>query len=116
MWDQVGKALNASMVRVLSQFASLLPGILALIVALLFSAVVAWVVTAILRRSLVSIDFDGRLPRWGFSTVAEWSPAHSPTLLVTRSIAASFSSGRRISAAGASSRPHACSAPRRWRP
>ena len=88
MWDQVGKALNASMVRVLSQFASLLPGILALIVALLFSAVVAWVVTAILRRSLVSIDFDGRLPRWGFSTVAEWSPAHSPTLLVTRSIAA----------------------------
>jgi hypothetical protein len=36
----------------------------------------------------VSIDFDGRLPRWGFSTVAEWSPAHSPTLLVTRSIAA----------------------------
>ena len=34
MWDQVGKALNASMVRVLSQFASLLPGMLALIVAL----------------------------------------------------------------------------------
>ena len=86
MWDQVGKSLNASMIRVLSQFASLLPGILALIVALLFSALIAWIVTAILRRSLASIDFDRRVPGWGFPTVAEWAPSHSPTLLVTRSI------------------------------
>lgn len=86
MWDQVGKALNASMVRVLSQFASLLPGILALIVALLISALVAWVVAAIVRRSLAGIDFDRRLPVWGFPSVTDWSPSHSPTLLVTRSI------------------------------
>lgn len=86
MWDQVGQALNQSMVRVLSQVASLLPGILALIVALFLSALVAWVVTAILRRSLVSIDFDQGLPHWGFPTLAEWSPNKSPTLLVTRSI------------------------------
>jgi mechanosensitive ion channel-like protein len=88
MWDQVGKALNTSMVRVLSQFASLLPGILALVVALLFSAVVAWVIAAILRRSLAGVDFDKRLARWGFPNVAEWSPDHSPTLLVTRATAA----------------------------
>src|SRR6516165_10328458 len=88
MWDQVGTALNASMVRVLSQFASLLPGILALIVALLISAVVAWVVAAIVRRSLASIDFDRRLPGWGFPSLADWSPSHSPTHLATRSIAA----------------------------
>jgi hypothetical protein len=86
MWDQVGKSLNASMIRVLSQFASLLPGILALIVALLFSALVAWIITAVLRRSLDSIDFDRRVPGWGFPAVAEWAPSHSPTLLVTRSI------------------------------
>ena len=86
MWDQVGKALNASMVRVLSQFASLLPGMLALIVALFLSAIVAWIVTAILHRSLASIDFDRKAPRWGFPTVTDWAPSHSPALLVTRSI------------------------------
>jgi len=87
MWDQVGKALNASMVRVLSQFASLLPGILALIVALLLSAVLAWIIAGILRRSLTGIEFDEKLPRWGFPSAAEWSPQNSPTLLVTRTIA-----------------------------
>src|SRR5579871_523027 len=87
MWDQVGKALNASMVRVLSQFASLLPGVMALIVALLLSAVIAWVLAAILRRSLTGIDFDARLPKWGFQSLVEWSPANSPTLLVSRTVA-----------------------------
>lgn len=87
MWDQVGKALNASMVRVLSQFASLLPGVMALIVALLLSAVLAWVLAAILRRSLTGIDFDAHLPKWGFQSLAEWSPANSPTLLVSRTVA-----------------------------
>ena len=86
MWDQVGNALNASMVRVLSQLASLLPGILALIVALFLAALVAWIVAAVLRRSLASMDFDRRVPKWGFPTMAEWAPSHSPTLLVTRSI------------------------------
>ena len=42
----------------LSKLASLLPGIVALIAALLISALVAWVLAAILRRSLISVDFD----------------------------------------------------------
>jgi hypothetical protein len=87
MWDQVGQALNASMVRVLSQFASLLPGLLALIVALLLSAAVAWILAAILRRSLMSIDFDRRVSKWGFPNLLEWSPSNSPTLLISRSLA-----------------------------
>lgn len=87
MWEQIGQALNQSMVRVLSQLASLLPGILALILALLVSAVVAGVLAALLRRSLMSVEFDRRLPHWGFPTLAEWSPSKSPTLLVTRAIA-----------------------------
>jgi hypothetical protein len=87
MWDQVGKALDASMVRVLSQFASLLPGLMALIAALLLSAAIAWVLAAIIRRSLIGIDFDGRVPKWGFRSLLEWSPANSPTLLVSRTVA-----------------------------
>lgn len=87
MWDQVGKALNASMVRVLSQFAGLLPGLLALIVALILSVVLAWIATAVLRRFLTGIEFDERLVRWGLAGWGDWAPANSPTLLVTRGIA-----------------------------
>jgi len=71
----------------LSEMASLLPGVVALIAALLVSAVVAWVLAAILRRSLTRIDFDRRAAQWGFPALAEWSPDKSPTLLVTRAIA-----------------------------
>ena len=86
MWGQVEQALNDAMVRVLSQFASLLPGLAAFIVALLISALAAGLLTAILRRILNRIQFDERLSHGGFSSIAEWSPAKSPTLLVTRAI------------------------------
>jgi hypothetical protein len=87
MWDQVGQALIRSMTGMLSRLASLLPGILALIAALLISALVAWIVVVILRRSLTSVDFDERVAQWGSPALAEWSPAKRPTLLVTRAVA-----------------------------
>jgi hypothetical protein len=87
MWDQIGQALDYSMTRMLSQLASLLPGLVALIAALLVSALVAWVFATALRRSLDSLDFDRRVAQWGFSGLAEWSPSKSPARLVTRAIA-----------------------------
>src|SRR6266542_6526490 len=87
MSDHIGQALSYSMTRMLNQLASLLPGIVALIVALLISPLVAWILAATLRRSLISIDFDRRVSQWGFSTLAEWSPSKSPTVLATRAIA-----------------------------
>ena len=53
MWDRAQQALIESMTRLLSQVASLLPGIVALFVALLISAFIAWVVAVVLRRSLI---------------------------------------------------------------
>jgi hypothetical protein len=87
MWNQVGQTLNESTVRVLSRLASLLPGMLALTVAVLFSAALAWLIAVILRRSLRSIQFDKKMERWGFSSLAEFSPEQSPALLVTRVVA-----------------------------
>src|SRR5947209_2206761 len=86
MWEQVGQTLNQSTLRVISRIVSLLPGMLALVVALLFSALLAWGVGAALRRFLRSIRFDDQLARWGFLNVAEWSPENSPALLVARAI------------------------------
>src|SRR4051794_9558315 len=84
MWDEIGQTLHQATVRVLSQFASLLPGTAALIVAVLLAILIAWVVAFGLRRFLNSVHFDEKLSRWGFTGVAEWSPRESPSLLVTR--------------------------------
>ena len=88
MWDQVGQALRLSMTKMLSQVASLLPGILALMTARILSALIAWAIAAILRRSLAGFDFDRRVAQWGFPAMAEWSPSSSPTVLVTRAVSA----------------------------
>ena len=87
MWEQVQQALNESTTRVITGVADLLPGFVALLVALAVSAVFAWLVAAVLRRFLRSIDFDVRLTRWGLSGLADLSPSKSPTLLLARTAA-----------------------------
>src|ERR1700758_2033620 len=87
MWEQAKQALVASTARFLTRIASLLPGLAALVIALFLSVILAWILAIIVRRSLESLRFDERLGRWGFASLAEWSPMNSPTLLVSRSIA-----------------------------
>jgi hypothetical protein len=87
MWDQVGQTLNQSTVNVLSRLASLLPGMLALLIAVLFSSAMAWMAAAILRRFLRSLQFDKQMEVWGFTGVAEFSPQKSPSLLIIRLVA-----------------------------
>ncbi len=88
MWEQVKQALVDSTAHFLTRFASLLPGLAALIVALFFSIILAWILAAIVRRVLTSLHFDERMIRWGFAALADWAPMNSPTRLVSRSIAA----------------------------
>jgi len=58
MWVQIEQALNQSMLRVLNELASLLPGMAALILAVLVSTLVAWILTFLLRVSLRGLQFD----------------------------------------------------------
>jgi len=88
MWEQVRQALVDSTAHFLTRFASLLPGLAALIVALFLSIILAWILAAIVRRVLTTIRFDERMGRWGFASLADWSPMNSPTRLVSRSLAA----------------------------
>jgi hypothetical protein len=88
MWQQVKQALSDSTAHFLTRFASLLPGLAALILALLVSLILAWILATVVRRLLTSLHFDERLGRWGFTSLAELSPLNSPTLLVSRSLAA----------------------------
>ena len=88
MREQVKQALDQSTTRFLAALTRLLPGLVALIVALLISVIVAWILAIIVRRLLVSIRFDERLVGWGFPSAAEWSPMKSPSVLVSRFVAA----------------------------
>ena len=87
MWEQVRQALVNSTTHFLTRFASLVPGFAALLVALFFSALLAWVLAAITVRVLTSLRFDERLTRSGFASLSDWSPMNSPTRLVSRSLA-----------------------------
>jgi hypothetical protein len=84
MWDQAQQALLESVARLVTGFARLLPGMVALIVALGIAALVAWVAGAVLRRSLGGLDFDTRTERWGWAGFAELAPQRSPTRLAVR--------------------------------
>jgi hypothetical protein len=80
--------LDQSTARFLTALARLLPGLVALTVALLISVVLAWILAIVMRRLLVGVRFDERLVRWGFPSPAEWSPMKSPSILVSRFVAA----------------------------
>lgn len=84
MWTQVQQALNQSLIRVLDELASLIPGLAALFLALIFSALIGGVLYFALRRVLTGVQFDERLAKWGFRSTTDWSPAKSPSLLLAR--------------------------------
>lgn len=82
MWQQVELALSQSAHRVLVKLASFLPGLLALLVAVIVLTLIGVGIASLLRRILIAARFDDRLAR--NSIAADWVPSHSPTLLVTR--------------------------------
>ena len=84
MWNQVQQALNESTTRVITGFAKLLPGLVAFIVAIFISILIASLFGFLLRRFLRGVNFDAKLADWGLSGLSEISPARSPALLVAR--------------------------------
>src|SRR6185437_13027374 len=83
MWNHVEQALHDSMARVTTKVAQMLPGVLAFIVALLIFFILAWIFSTLVRWLLRSIKFDERVGR-GSGSLAELSPAHTPTMLAVR--------------------------------
>lgn len=84
MFSQVKYALLDSFSRVLTKLAVFLPGLVALVLAVvlmsLLGAGLAWAVRALLVR----MRFDERMGERNSGGVADWAPAHSPSLLVSR--------------------------------
>ena len=84
LWQQVSGALSLSTHRALVKLASFLPGILALLIALVLLTALGALLAYVLRRVLTSIRFDERLASTDVAGLSDFSPAHSPTLLVSR--------------------------------
>jgi len=80
LWSHISEALQQSVYRVLSLFIAVLPGILAVFVALTLFTLIGIALSFLLRRGLSFIKFDERIS-WGNP---EWTPSSSPTLLVGR--------------------------------
>jgi hypothetical protein len=77
-------ALQDSVNRVLSLLVSILPGLLAFILALAFLTAVGVFFSWALRKLLTAAKFDERVVRNQSSSIADWSPGHSPTALAGR--------------------------------
>ncbi len=84
MWEQVRSSFEASVRRIATAIASLLPGIVALLAIMALSLAVAWGAAVVVRRALLGIGFDRWVRRWGLAPGGEWAPAHRPTALVSR--------------------------------
>lgn len=86
IWHHMSFALQQSMERVLSLLISILPGLFAFIIAVALMAAVGMLLSYLLRKALAAAKFDERLARTEGNGIADWSPSHSPTALVGRSI------------------------------
>lgn len=84
IWHHMSGALHQSVYRVVALLISILPGLLAFILALGAMTGIGMLLSFLLRRGLTTAKFDERLARNQASGVAEWSPAHSPTALIGR--------------------------------
>jgi hypothetical protein len=80
IWHHMSLALQQSVFRVLSLFIAVLPGILAIFVALTLFTLIGMGLSWVLRKGLTFIKFDERLSRGS----SEWAPSSSPTALIAR--------------------------------
>lgn len=84
MWQQIEVALRQSAQSVLVKLARFLPGVLALLLALVIMTAIGALLASLLRRVLLSAKFDERLSRSTATAISDWSPAHSPTTLISK--------------------------------
>jgi uncharacterized membrane protein len=77
-------ALSDSVNRVLALLVSILPGLLAFILAVAILTAVGVFLSWGLRKLLTSMKFDERMARSNNSGISDWSPNHSPSVLIGR--------------------------------
>ncbi len=80
LWD----VLQQSADRISRNVIVFLPGLLAVIIVISVTLLVAWAVRAALLRIMRGMKFDQRSEELGFGQYFEWSPSRSPALAIAR--------------------------------
>ena len=87
MWEQIENALRASLIRVLTEIATLLPAVVSLLVAVAVCGLLGALCAALLRRILVGVGFDERMKANRSSAWLQWwSPGQSWSLTLSRAV------------------------------
>ena len=84
MLHYMSTALQQSVNRVLALLVSILPGVLAFILAVAFLTALGVFLSFVIRKILTTLKFDDRIARNETNGIADWSPGHSPTALAGR--------------------------------
>lgn len=84
MFSQIRYALMDSFSRVLTKLAVFLPGLVALLLAVVLMALVGAGLAWAIRALLVRMRFDERVGERNSGGVSDWAPSHSPSLLISR--------------------------------
>ena len=86
MWDQTKTTFLEALQRIAQTLARLLPGLLAMILLTIFSAAVALVASAVVRRVGSRLEADRRLREWGMAPPAQ-AGQPGPTRFAARMVA-----------------------------
>ncbi len=90
MGPQIELALRQSTHSVIGVLAAFFPGLVVFLLAIIVLTLLGWGLAALLRAVLVRARFDERVSSWrlpgAMTTLGDWSPAHSPSALVARSV------------------------------
>jgi len=84
MLTHANNVLHQAADRLVNTVADFLPGLLALLVILMFSILAAFLARAVMRRILVRFQFDDRVTRWGLPELAGWAPARRPSTVTAQ--------------------------------
>lgn len=83
MWDETQRVFLESIERTLSAMARFLPALLAMVLVLLVSSLLAWIARSVVRRLLMRVGLDQRLRAWGVAAPASQGRV-SPSLTIAR--------------------------------
>jgi hypothetical protein len=85
MWEQIEFALRASLARVLTKIAILLPAVLSLVLAVAICGLLGLLFAWLLRRILTAVHFDDRVKANSSAGLLQWwPPAQSTSLILSR--------------------------------
>ncbi len=87
MWQQVENALHDSLVRVLTEVATLLPALLSLLLAVTVCGLCGLFCAWLVRRLLIAMRFDERMKVSRSAFFLDWwSPTQNLTLTISRAV------------------------------